>query len=75
MTTESRNEETKRREDKLLWILIGVPILILLIAAGGPALLKGMKNVLSVVVPNFWVLLVYVYIAFMFYVIGRRHRK
>ena len=74
MTEQNTNEVSNRRrkEDRILYIAIGLPIVIALIVAGGPAIINGIKAVIGFIAPNVWVVLVYVYIAVIAYLIGRR---
>lgn len=75
MTTEQNTNEmniSRRKEDKILYIAIGLPIVIALIVAGGPAIINGIKAIMGVIAPNIWVILIYAYIALIAYLIGRR---
>lgn len=58
--------------DKILLILIAVPIVLALLVGGGTALIKGIIMIAKAVIPNIWTLFAYVYVAIIAYMIGKK---
>lgn len=78
MTTEGKGtNETKgtSTEMRLLIIAVVVPIVIALLVTGVPVIWKGLTKVLSTVIPNIWVFLLYLYFGFMAFLLGRISKK
>lgn len=78
MTTrenEGKKKTTTLREDRILMIAIVLPIVALLLAAGGPAIWKGISSVFKVIFPNCWVGLVDIYLVLLAFMIGRKSKK
>lgn len=71
----SKGTNIKRREKQLLIIAIVAPIAIALIIAGVPVIWKGLVTVFKTVIPNVWVLVIYLYIAFIAFLLGRITKK
>lgn len=70
--TTNRKSNRRAREDKFLVAAIVLPIVIIFLIGGGAALWKGLVTVMKVIVPNAWVVLVYIYVAIVAFWIGKR---
>lgn len=80
MTNENSNNNVTRRDDsRLIAIAILAPVvlivMVILVKAGGPAIWAAIKAIWAAIFPNFWVVIVYAYIGFVCWVLGRRSRK
>lgn len=83
MNEDYRDTNVTRRtgldDTKLLLVAILAPIvlvfMVILIVAGGPAIMKAVKMIWTALLPNFWVVLGYIYIGFTCWVIGRKFKK
>ena len=83
MTTENNNNLTERRksldENKVLLVAILAPVVlvvsIILVMAGGPAIVKAIKLIFAAIFPNFWVVLIYAYILLIGWIAGRKSKK
>lgn len=75
MTTESKKNQKQKRDGIgiHLWIIIGVPIIVLLIAGGGAVLWNGLKVVSKAMLPNIAVILGYIYFGYIGFVIAKHH--
>ncbi len=72
---QTTQQVSNKRENRLLVIIIFIPIIIALLIGGGPAILKGILTICKYVVPNFWVVLVYVWVALIAFLIGRMTKR
>ncbi len=70
-----RKYRNRVREDRILFIAIGVPIVAALLIGAGPAIWQGITSIVKVIAPNVWTVLVYIYIAVLAFLIGRRTKK
>ena len=66
---------TSKKINKILIIAIAAPIVVALLVAGGSALWQGIVAVAKALVPNFWTLLAYAYIAFIAFMFGLKKGK
>ncbi|NLC87621.1 MAG: hypothetical protein GX682_02440 [Clostridiaceae bacterium] len=73
--TSNKKEETRGRENTFLIIAVVAPIAIAILIGGGPAIWKGITQIFKVIIPNFWVIVAYIYIALVGFLIGRRSKK
>ena len=71
MAAETKKESKRVRERRILTIAIGLPIVIALLIGGGPAIWKGIVTIFKVIVPNIWVVVVYLYVSIVAFCIGR----
>ncbi len=77
MTTANNENKKNRktREDRILLIVIVLPIAIALLVGGGAAIWNGIVTIAKVIAPNVWVVMVYVYVAIIAFLIGRKTKK
>lgn len=61
----------KVQEKKILIFAIAVPIVIALLVLAGTVIWDGIVVLVKAVVPSGWVVLAYVYIAFIAFLVGR----
>ncbi len=74
-TSRGENNKKEKMEKRILIIVILAPIIIALIIAGVPVIWKGLVSVFKVIIPNIWVFVLYLYIAFVAFMIGRLTKK
>lgn len=75
MAAEKSTVKDNKREKKVLIIAIILPIAIAIIIAGVPVIWKGITTIFKTIVPNIWVFLLYLYIAFISFWVGRITKK
>ena len=56
--------------NRILTLAIAAPIVAVILIAGFPVIWKGIVTVVTAVVPNFWVVLAYAYIALIAFLFG-----
>lgn len=73
---EGNNDFNERRrmdnDAVLLLAVIGIPLMLIILIAGGAAIWNGIVKIFKVIVPNGWVILMYIYIGFICFIFGRR---
>lgn len=67
----TKKVDKKTQEKKILVFAIVVPIVIALLVLAGAVIWDGIVVLVKTVVPSGWVVLAYVYIAFIAFLVGR----
>ena len=70
--TGNGKKKFKLREETVVKFIIAAPIVIILLVVGGPAIWKGIASIAKVIFPNFWVIMVYLYIAVVGFFVGKK---
>ena len=65
----------KLREETVVKLIIAIPIVILFLVVGGPAIWKSLVSIAKVIFPNIWVICLYVYFAVLAFLLGRKSGK
>ena len=75
MAADNKTVTDNKWEKRLLIIAVVMPIVISLIIAGVPVIWKALTTIAKTTVPNIWVFLLYLYIAFIAFLVGRMTKK